>query len=221
MLNDAQYTIYKIRSHTPPGVFLARIYKGLKKYLINYYLYIMYAPKGGHYVNFVYCILCIVRACPTEHHQSKSSSSMPSSWATNLTARGGRSFRVGATPSAEICFRCASIHRRSSSVLMPAARAIWSLLFAFMVGRGFDAAKIRLFSYKTIYIYIYIYCWEKTQRNPTKPNETHVFPRKPTYPSLSPRKPTQSLCVWGRVSYLCIAIGVRALIFGLFPLGRP
>ena len=35
---------------------------------------------------------------------------------------------MGATPRAVICFRCASIHRRSSSVLMPAARAIWSLV---------------------------------------------------------------------------------------------
>ena len=33
-----------------------------------------------------------------------------------------------ATPRAVICCRCASIHRRSSSVLMPAARAIWSLV---------------------------------------------------------------------------------------------
>ena len=35
---------------------------------------------------------------------------------------------MGATPRAVICCRCASIHRRSSSVLMPAARAIWSLV---------------------------------------------------------------------------------------------
>ena len=139
-------TKVKTRSHTPPPVcvFIARIYKGLKKYLINYYLYIMYEPKGGHYVSFVFCPFIHCEDA-LEHHQSKSSSSMPSSWAMNLTARGGRSFRVCATPRAEICCRCASIHRRSSSVLMPAARAIWSLLFAFIVGRGFDAAKIRLF----------------------------------------------------------------------------
>ena len=167
---------------------------------------------GSHYVSFVFCPFIHCEDA-LEHHQSKSSSSMPSSWAMNLTARGGRSFRVCATPSAVICCRCASIHRRSSSVLMPAARAIWSLLFAFMVGRGFDAAKIRLFFYKTIYILIYILRGE----NPTKPNETHASPPKPTYPSLSPRKPTQSLWGWGAVSYLCIAIGVRALVFALFP----
>ena len=105
----------------------------------------MYVPWGGHYVNFVYCDFMNCLMPSIEHHQSKSSSSMPSSWTMNLTARGGRSFRVGATPRAVICCRCASIHRRSSSVLMPAAWAIWSLLFAFIVGRGFDAAKIRLF----------------------------------------------------------------------------
>ena len=33
-------------SKTPPLCFLARIYKGLKKYLIDYYLYIMYVPQG-------------------------------------------------------------------------------------------------------------------------------------------------------------------------------
>ena len=136
-----------------------------------------------------------------EHRQSKSSSSMPSSWTMNLTARGGRSFRVGATPRAEICCRCASIHRRSSSVLMPAARAIWSLLFTFIVGESFNAAKIRLFSYKTIYIYIYI-----AER---KPNETQRNPRKPTYPHLFPRKPTETHCAGTGLSYLCSAIGVR------------
>ena len=141
---------------------------------------------------------------------------MPSSWAMNFTARGGRSFRVCATPRAEICCRCASIHRRSSSVLMPAARAIWSLLFAFIVGRGFDAAKIRLFFLQNnIYIYKYIYIAGR------KPNETHVFPRKPAYPLLFPRKTTQNLWWWGGVSYLCIAIGVRALVFGLFSLRSP
>ena len=174
-------------------------------------------PRGGHYVSFVFCPFIHCEDAP-EQNQSKSSSSMPSSWAMNLTARGGRSFRVGAMPRAEICCRCASIHRRSSSVLMPAARAIWSLLFAFIVGRGFDAAKIRLFFLQNnIYINIYILRGE----NPTKPNETHVFPRKPAYPLLFPRKTTQSLCWWGGVSYLCIAIAVRALVFGLFPLGRP
>ena len=118
-----------------------------------------------------------------EHRQSKSSSSMPSSWTMNLTARGGRSFRVCATPRAEICCRCASIHRRSSSVLMPAARAIWSLLFAFIVGRGFNAAKIRLFFLQNnIYIYI----------AGRKPNETHVFPRIPTETCLSLIIPTKT-----------------------------
>ena len=41
-------TKVKTRSHTPPPVcvFLARIYKGLKKYLINYYLHIMYGVGG-------------------------------------------------------------------------------------------------------------------------------------------------------------------------------
>ena len=108
---------------------------------------------GGHYVNFVYCDFMNCLMPSIEHRQSKSSSSMPSSWAMNLTARGGRSFRVGATPRAEICCRCASIHRRSSSVLMPAARAIWSLLFAFIVGRGLTLQRYDFFSYKTIYIY--------------------------------------------------------------------
>ena len=168
---------------------------------------------GRHYVSFVFCLFIHCEDA-LEHHQSKSSSSMPSSWAMNFTARGGRSFRVGATPRAVICCRCASIHRRSSSVLMPAARAIWSLLFAFIVGRGFDAAKIRLFFLQNnIYI-----LWGE---NPTKPNETHVFPRKPAYPLLFPRKTTQSLWWWGGVSYLCIAIGVRALVFGLFSLRSP
>ena len=82
---------------------------------------------GSHYVSFVFCPFIHCEDA-LEHHQSKSSSSMPSSWAMNFTARGGRSFRVCATPRAEICCRCASIHRRSSSVLMPAARAIWSLV---------------------------------------------------------------------------------------------
>ena len=126
----------------------------------------------------------------------------------NLTARGGRSFRVGATPRAEICCRCASIHRRSSSVLMPAARAIWSLLFTFIVGERFNAAKIRLFFLQNN-IYIYIYCGEKTQRNPTKPNETQRNPTKPTYPHLFPRKPTETHCAGTGLSYLCSAIGVR------------
>ena len=90
--------------------------------------------EGGHYVNFVYCILCIVNVKIATNHQSKSSSSMPSSWATNFTARGGRSFRVGATPRAVICCRCASIHRRSSSVLMPAARAIGVRALVFGLG---------------------------------------------------------------------------------------
>ena len=189
----------------------------------------MYVLGEGHYVSFVFCGFVYRQMPSTEHHQSKSSSSMPSSWTMNLTARGGRSFRVCATPRAVICCRCVSIHRRSSSVLMPAARAIWSLLFAFIVGRGVrvrmcgsrarvDAANIQLFFPTKQYIYIYIYIYILWGENPTKPNETHVFPRKPTYPSLSPRKPTQSLCVWGGVSYLCIAIGVRALVFGLgFP----
>ena len=146
MIVNSQITNHKIRSHTPLPVcvFLARIYKGLKKYLINYYLYIMYGPRGSHYVSFVFCPFIHCEDAP-EQNQSKSSSSMPSSWAMNLTARGGRSSRVGATPRAVICCRCASIHRRSSSVLMPAARAIWSLLFAFIVGERFNAAKIRLF----------------------------------------------------------------------------
>ena len=107
----------------------------------------------------------------------------------NFTARGGRIFRVGATPRAEIWCRCASIHRRSSSVLMPAARAIWSLLFAFIVGRGFDAAKIRLFFLQNnIYILIYIYCGEKTQRNPTKPTHSHGNLLIPYYSHEKPRK---------------------------------
>ena len=88
-------------------------------------------------------------------------------------------------------------------------------------GEGLTMQRYDFFSYKTIYIYKYIYCGEKTQRNPTKPNETHVFPRKPAYPLLFPRKPTQSLWWWGGVSYLCIAIGVRALVFGLFSLRSP
>ena len=75
-------------------------------------------PRGGHYVSFVICDFVNRQIPSLEHHQSKSSSSMPSSWAMNFTARGGRSFRVGAMPRAEICCRCASIHRRSSSVLM-------------------------------------------------------------------------------------------------------
>ena len=69
----------------------------------------MYGPKGGRYVSFAFCVFCASLEAAMEHHQSKSSSSMPSSWATNFTARGGRSFRVGATPSSEICCRCASI----------------------------------------------------------------------------------------------------------------
>ena len=81
-------------------------------------------PRGGHYVSFVFCPFIHCEDA-LEHHQSKSSSSMPSSWVTNFTTRGGRSFRVGATPRAVICCRCASIHRRSSSVLMLATRAIW------------------------------------------------------------------------------------------------
>ena len=144
---------------------------------------------GSHYVSFVFCPFIHCEDA-LEHHQSKSSSSMPSSWATNFTTRGGRSFRVGATPRAEICCRCASIHRRSSSVLMPAARAIWSLLFAFIVGRGFDAAKIRLFfpTKQYIYINIYIYCGEKTQRNPTKPTYSHGNLLIPYYSHEKPRK---------------------------------
>ena len=144
---------------------------------------------GGHYVNFVYCDFMNCLMPSIEHRQSKSSSSMPSSWTMNLTARGGRSFRVGATPRAEICCRCASIHRRSSSVLMPAARAIWSLLFTFIVGESFNAAKIRLFFLQNN-IYIYIYCGEKTQRNPTKSNETQRNLLIPTYSHGNPRKPT-------------------------------
>ena len=169
---------------------------------------------GSHYVSFVFCPFIHCEDA-LEHHQSKSSSSMPSSWAMNLTARGGRSFRVGATPRAEICCRCASIHRRSSSVLMPAARAIWSLLFAFIVGRGLTLQRYDFFPTKQ-YIYINIYILRG--ENPTKPTYSHVSLRKPAYPSLSPQKPTQSLWGWGVVSYLCIAIGVRALVFGLdFP----
>ena len=141
---------------------------------------------GSHYVSFVFCPFIHCEDA-LEHHQSKSSSSMPSSWAMNLTARGGRSFRVCATPRAEICCRCASIHRRSSSVLMPAARAIWSLLFAFIVGRGFDAAKIRLFFLQNnIYIYKYIYIAGR------KPNETQRNPRIPTETCLSPIIPTKT-----------------------------
>ena len=119
----------------------------------------------------------------------------------NLTARGGRSFRVGATPRAVICFRCASIHRRSSSVLMPAARAIWSLLFAFIVGRGLMLQRYDFFSTKQ-YIYINIYILRG--ENPTKPTHPHASPRKPAYPSLSPRKPTQSL--WGGVGCRTFAL---------------
>ena len=125
---------------------------------------------------------------------------------------------MGAMPRAEICCRCASIHRRSSSVLMPAARAIWSLLFAFIVGRGFDAAKIRLFSYKTIYIYKYIYIARR------KPNETHEKPRKPTYPSLFPRKPTQSLWGWAGCRTFALRLGSSrslVLISLISPLGVP
>ena len=121
---------------------------------------------------------------------------MPSSWAMNLTARGGRSFRVGATPRAVICCRCASIHRRSSSVLMPAARAIWSLLFAFIVGRvggRMCGARVRALTLQRYdffptkqYIYKYIYIAGR------KPNETHVFPRIPTETCLSPIIPTKT-----------------------------
>ena len=138
---------------------------------------------GSHYVSFVFCPFIHCEDA-LEHHQSKSSSSMPSSWAMNLTARGGRSFRVCATPRAEICCRCASIHRRSSSVLMPAARAIWSLLFAFIVGEGLTLQRYDFFSYKTIYIY----CGEKTQRNPTKPTYSHGNLLIPHYPHEKPRK---------------------------------
>ena len=137
-----------------------------------------------------------------EHHQSKSSSSMPSSWVMNLTARGGRSFRVCATPRAVICCRCASIHRRSSSVLMPAAWAIWSLLFAFMVGRGFDAAKIRLFFLQNnIYIYIAGRKPNETQRNPRIPTETCLSPIIPTKTYAKPMCVGQGVvplhCDWG------------------------
>ena len=140
----------------------------------------------GRVTMLVLCFvfLCIVRD-ELEHHQSKSSSSMPSSWTMNLTARGGRSFRVCATPRAEICCRCASIHRRSSSVLMPAARAIWSLLFAFIVGEGLTLQRYDFFSTKQ-YIYKYIYIAGR------KPNETHVFPRIPTETCLSLIIPTKT-----------------------------
>ena len=50
---------------------------------------------GSHYVSFVFCPFIHCEDA-LEHHQSKSSSSMPSSWTMNLTARGGRSFRVWA-----------------------------------------------------------------------------------------------------------------------------
>ena len=90
---------------------------------------------------------------------------------------------MGATPRAVICFRCASIHRRSSSVLMPAARAIWSLLFAFIVGRGLTLQRYDFFSTKQ-YIYIYI-AGRKT-------NETHAFPRIPTKTCLSLIIPTKT-----------------------------
>ncbi len=49
---------------------------------------------GSHYVSFVFCPFIHCEDA-LEHHQSKSSSSMPSSWVTNFTTRGGRSFRVG------------------------------------------------------------------------------------------------------------------------------
>ena len=47
MLNDAQKRKTQNSMPHPPCVsLLARIYKGLKKYLINYYLYIMYGVGG-------------------------------------------------------------------------------------------------------------------------------------------------------------------------------
>ena len=52
----------KTRRHTHPCVsFLARIYKGLKKYLINYYLYIMYEPRGGTMLVLSFVLLSIVK----------------------------------------------------------------------------------------------------------------------------------------------------------------
>ena len=165
-------------------------------------------PRGGHYVSFVFCPFIHCEDA-LEHHQSKSSSSMPSSWAMNLTARGGRSFRVCATPRAEICCRCASIHRRSSSVLMPAAWAIWSLLFAFMVGRGFDAAKIRLFFLQNnIYIYIAGRKPNETQRNPCIPTETYLSLIIPTKTYAKPmwvgRGVVPLHCDWGSGLGLCL-----------------
>ena len=121
---------------------------------------------------------------------------MPSSWAMNLTARGGRSFRVCASPRAEMCWRCASIHRRSSSVLMPAARAIWSLLFAFIVGRGLTLQRYDFFSTKQ-YI-LYIYCGEKTQRNPRIPTETYLSLIIPTKTYAKPM-----VVGWGVVPLHC------------------
>ena len=73
-------------------------------------------------------------------------------------------------------------------MLMPAARAIWSLLFAFIVGEVLTLQRYDFFSYKTIYIYQYIYCGEKTQRNPTKPTYSHENLLIPHYPHEKPRK---------------------------------
>ena len=155
---------------------------------------------------------------------------MPSSWAMNLTARGGRSFRVCATPRAEICCRCASIHRRSSSVLMPAARAIWSLLFAFIVGRGVEgsyvwrasvcALTLQRYDFFPTKQYIYIYIAGR------KPNETQRNPRIPTETCLSLIIPTETHAKpmgvgRGVVPLHCdcgSGLGLWSLVFGLgFP----
>ena len=94
---------------------------------------------------------------------------------------------MGAMPRAVICCRCASIHRRSSSVLMPAAWAIWSLLFAFIVGEGLTLQRYDFFPTKQ-YIYKYIYCGEKTQRNPRIPTYPHETLLIPHYPHENRRK---------------------------------
>ena len=52
------------KPHPPLCVsFLARIYKGLKKYLIDYYLYIMYIVGRGHYFSFENCDFANSQRC--------------------------------------------------------------------------------------------------------------------------------------------------------------
>ena len=125
-------------------MFLARIYKGLKKYLINYYLYIMYVLGEGHYVSFVFCgfVYCQRRAgassvevffVDAELVTNKLYRSRWEEFSCGCDAEGGDLLSVCEHPSTEefgtdACGAC-------------------DLVFAlcFHSRRGFNAAKIRLF----------------------------------------------------------------------------